>query len=918
MTLDPKRWLRVRELFEAAAQRDPAERADFLDRACADDDPQVRREVDELLASLDTVADRVERAVGGAAADAVDRLADAPRWGSTLGAYTLLSTLGSGGMATVYLAERSDDTFHLKVAIKVVHGGLDRARLVERFREERRILATLDHPNIARVLDGGATREGLPYLVMEYVAGKPIDAYCSQHGLDLHQRLRLFHAVCAAVDHAHHQLVVHRDLKPANVLVTAEGDPKLLDFGIAKLLEPGPAGAALTHADARPMTPQYASPEQIRGETVGTASDVHGLGVLLYELLAGQHPFARPGRSPRDLEDAILDREPPAPSTIDPRLAGDLDNIVLRALAKEPARRYASAAELSADIDRFLSGHPVHARPATFTYRAKKYIRRNAVGVAVAGAFVATLVAAAAVSITAYLRADRLRAEAETQRDTLEEVNRFMSGIFDAASSEQRQSPEEVTAREILDAARQRVDRDLADRPEIAATIRNEIGRRYFEIGLLEPAEDLHRRAVEERRALGKLETPEGLEALVFLGQTLRARGRPDEAIEVLGHAVDLAERIDGAPDDLVWDAKRSLAHAHKTSGAYEESRAILEPLLAELRAREGDVLEIRSSVANDLGIVLSRMGRYTEAETLLREAIDEGVEAFGEQHTMVGERWSNLAVVLNAQDRREEAVACSRQALEINRAALGDDHPNVAAIRLGLADGLVGIGRAAEAEPLHDRVLEVFRGVYGARHPQVGVVLANRAMGLMKQGKHDQARAGMQAAREIYEESLGPDHHVTAIIIHNLARVDYEAGELQRAERICREALELREKILDEDHPDIVRSLVLLGDILRAQGDAAAAGTPLEDAVRRARETLPPANGIRLSAERGLALTHMERGRYEKAEPLLLGVHAAVDSLHGADHERTRSAAAGLAELYAQWNRPEQAARFRVLAGEK
>ncbi|MBD3162025.1 MAG: tetratricopeptide repeat protein [Candidatus Eisenbacteria bacterium] len=916
MILDRDKWIRVRELFEQAARRDPGERPRFLDRACASEDPTVRREVEQLLASLETVGDRVEEAVAGTATEAIERASGAPRAGGTLGVYRLIEILGTGGMATVYLAERADDAFHLKVAIKVVHGGFGRPRLVERFREERRILASLDHPNIARVLDGGTTDEGLPYLVMEHVAGRPIDAYCEARRLDVRDRLQLFRAVCSAVDHAHHRLVVHRDLKPANVLVTDEGIPKLLDFGIAKLLEQDPDAPALTGADARPMTPQYASPEQIRGGPVGTASDVHALGILLYELLTGTHPFAHAGPSYRDLEDTILETEPAAPGTLDPELPRDLDNIVLRALEKDPDRRYASAADFSADIGRHLTGHPVLARPSPFTDRALKYVRRNAVWVAVAAAFLVTLVGAAAVSISAYLRADRSRIEAETQRDALQEVNRFMSGIFEAASAEQRQSKDEVSAREILDAAAERIDRDLAGRPEIAATIRNEIGRRYFEIGLLEPSEALHRRAVQDWRDLDKIGSPEGIEALVFLGQALRARGEPEEAVAVLEEAVALATRKGEAPDALVWDAKRSLAHALKTNGEYEASRSILGPLLDELRGVEGEVLEIRSSVANDLGIVLSRMGRYAEAEELLREAIDEGVKAFGERHTMVGERWSNLAVVLNAQDRREEAVVCSRKALEINRAVLGDDHPSVAATRLGLADGLVGIGRAAEAEPLHDQVLEVFRAAYGEDHPQVGVVLANRAMGLMKQGEYDRAREGMRAARKIYEQTFGPDHHVTAIIVHNLARVDYEAGVLDRAERICREALALRERILAAEHPDIVRSLVLLGDILRARGRADEAISPLEEAVRRARTHLPRTDGVRRSAERGLALCLLEKDRFERAETLLLGVYAVVDSLHGSDHDRTRSAAADLAAFYERWGRPEAAARYRALSG--
>ena len=455
--MTPERWQQVKCLLEAALERDPSERAALLDEACKAD-PALRREVESLIASHKQAGSFIE----SPALEAPTRILSDTEGQSTVsplvGSYKVIREIGHGGMGTVYLAARADDQYKKLVAIKLVRRGMDTESILSRFRHERQILASLDHPNIARLLEGGTTN-GLPYFVMEHIEGQPIDEYCDSRKLTTIERLKLFRTVCSAVHYAHQNLVVHRDLKPRNILVTADGTPKLLDFGIAKLLKPEMYAQTIapTETMIRPMTPDYASPEQVKGQPVTTASDIYSLGVLLYELLTGHRPYRITSYTPQELERVICDQEPERPSTavnrtlavksadgatqktISPetvsrnregqpdklqrRLRGDLDNIVLMALRKEPQRRYASAEQFSEDIRRHLEGLPVIARKDTFQYRASKFIRRNKIGVAVAVAFAVLMIGSIIAIALQSVRAAR-------ERDKAKQVSAFLTDIF--------------------------------------------------------------------------------------------------------------------------------------------------------------------------------------------------------------------------------------------------------------------------------------------------------------------------------------------------------------------------------------------------------------------------------------------------------------------------------------------------------
>lgn len=476
--MTPERWAQIRQIFEAALERPDVDRSAYLRVTCARDD-ELRREVESLLHSHDSAGDFLDKPaanMSGITHTLISSGVEVPEYppGYKVGPYELQKCIGRGGMGSVWLATRSDSDFKKRVAIKLVKRGMDTQEILRRFRLERQVLAGLSHPNIAGLIDGGSTPDGLPYLVMEYVEGVRIDRYCESHKSTITERLQLFRDVCAAVQYAHGNLIVHRDLKAGNILVTAEGTPKLLDFGIAKLIrtEHSAAAAAETRPELRPMTLDYASPEQVRGEPISTATDVYSLGVLLYKILTGKSPYGPDARSDSELRKAICEKEPLKPSavvltdekTVIPlatqkvditaeetrekarhrlkkKLAGDLDMIVLMALRKEPQRRYASVEQFSGDIRRYLEGRPVIARSDTFGYRSAKFVRRNVVAVGAAVIVAVTLFGAAIfeqrsasraageVSVTA----DRLKL---VESESIRQQRELMAALLQLAESQ--------------------------------------------------------------------------------------------------------------------------------------------------------------------------------------------------------------------------------------------------------------------------------------------------------------------------------------------------------------------------------------------------------------------------------------------------------------------------------------------------
>lgn len=858
-------------LFAAAAERPVGERAAFLEARCGDD-PGLRTEIERLLDA--------DAKAGSFIEDTVESAASALEIGRSFGSYRVIRQLGRGGMSSVYLAVRADAQFRKRVAIKLMRRGMDTDDILRRFRNERQILASLDHPNIAKLLDGGTTDDGLPFFVMDYIEGEPIDTYCDRQQLSIRQRLILVRDVCAAVHYAHRNLVVHRDLKPSNVLVTTDGIPKLLDFGIAKLLNPELTETSLapTGRLLRLMTPSYASPEQITGGAITTASDVYSLGVLLYELLTGRRPYRVEG-GPEEIERVICTQRPERPSTTVTRevtsavtgeartpmelsrirgaspdqlrrtLRGDLDNILLMALRKEPARRYGSVEQLAEDLDRYLAGHPVIARKDTVGYRASKFVGRHRLGVAAA---VTSLLLIFALIIILAVQSSRIRQErdrATHERDRATRVVAMLNELFEIANpGEVRGSS--ITARELLDHGAEQI-RQLQDEPETGMLL-DTLARLYEELGLYGRSIPLRERSLEiYRRRYGDL-AKETAEALNHLGRTLALSGRYADAEPRFRDALSIRRQIFPPDHPEILFSLNNLALILHDLGDYRLAEPIYEEGLAIERRRHND-RETDLFLLGNRALLHYDMGRYQEAETGFREVLAIHLQMFGAEHEGTAMALDNLGMTLHARGRYDEAEARLREGLDIRLRTLGEQDPELARSRTNLGKLLCERGALEEAEPLLRQALEQRLALMGDQHPEVAASLEGLAAWYVARGEPGEAERLYRRALEIYRGSLPDRHPVAAETVLALGRLLENRGGCAEAEPLLREALATRRLRLSADSWQIAEAknalggcLVTLGRLDEARGLLAGSVAPLiaqlgaeHPRSRRARERL-------------------------------------------------------------------------------
>jgi serine/threonine protein kinase/tetratricopeptide (TPR) repeat protein len=812
-----------------------------------------------------------DRTTGGAGAGALPPGADPVAEGRRIGPYLLRRRIGEGGMGLVWEADQQEP-IRRRVALKMVKRGMDTAEFIARFSSERQALAMMNHPAIARVLDAGATEEGRPYFVMEYVEGVPLNVYCDQERLSVRRRLELFIHVCEGVQHAHQKAIIHRDLKPSNVLVTeVDGQPlpKIIDFGVAKALDRSQFDDTLsTGAGQLIGTPEYMSPEQtgLTGEGLDTRTDVYALGVLLYELLVGQRPFRREDLAALNFLEVlqvIREVEPPRPSTrattiarhtpevardlahnrgCEPELMarglrGDLDWITMKALEKDRERRYDSASALAEDVRRHLADEPVNAGPPSRRYRMRKFVRRHRTGVLAGATALVAILLGIAGTTTGMIRAVNAERRARLEAETARQVSGFLVGLFEVADPDQARG-NTITAREILDAGSDRIGRELSGQPQTQARLLGTMGTVYRKLGLYEEAEPKLQRALELRRAVPGVPAADLAAALGDLADLHLDQARYKEAEAAITEALPLIDDTEGAGRLHLASRLTDLGSVYRRQGRFDEAdplyRRALDLRLGELGPRATEV----AASHNSLAILSWNRGRFDEAERLYGQALAIWEAAYGQDHADVAKGLNNLALLYHHQRRYDQAQAMYTRAVGIYERILGAEHPRLATAINNLALVVHEQGRLEEAEPLYRRALAIRESVLGPGHPDVAQTLNNIGNLQRDRRRWDEARADYDRALAIRTAALGSGHADVGWTLRDLGRLEREQGSPQAAEACFRRALVIFEASLGREHPDLAE---FLDDYALAERDLGR--TASADSLRRWADRVRPAS---------------------------------------------------------------------------
>ena len=845
---------RERQIFETAIELSGDARSEWLAEACSGD-PDLFERVSRLLAAHERASDAPSRLVTPRPVALEDPEA--------IDDYRILERIGEGGMGVVYLAEQTQPV-RRRVALKIIKLGMDTKEVIARFESERQALALMNHPNIARILDAGATAQGRPYFVMEYVPGISITEYCDKMRLSVEQRLRLFMRVCLAVQHAHQKGVIHRDIKPSNVLVRdeqGEAVPKIIDFGVAKATERRLSELTLhTRFGFLIGTPAYMSPEQAEMTPldVDTRSDIYSLGAVLYELLTGVRPFELDGKNQAEMQQVIRGIEPDTPSrrltklgaeqaggiarrrsstteSLRRALKGELGWITAKALAKNPARRYQGAYALARDIERFLENQPVVASPAGLLYRGRKFVRRHRAALAGASLVLFALVGGLTIASLGYVEASRERDEARIARDQAQTVTQFLADML--AAADPAGQGKDVTVREVLDKASAGIGDKFADRPLVEAQLLGSIGETYRSLGDLDAAES------------------------------------------------HLARRLEIYEENLPED------HPDRLDGQFELAR------------------------------VYHRQGRYAEAETLYRTTLEGRRRVLGDEHSHTVNSMNNLALVYYLEGRNEEAGELWAEALAIDRRLRGSEHPDTLSDMNNLSLAYLQTGRYADAETLLEEALEARRRVLGVEHPGTLMTGFNLAFLYSVRGRHAEAEQRLRNVAAISERVFGEEHGRTLLVHDTIGTVLHKMGRLTEAGVMLRKTLDARRRVLGEKHPQTLQSLVNLSKLLIDQRQYEEAEPLLRYAVDADSERpVSPQWRARFRAYHGICL--LELGRLADAEPLLLEAHERLTrAIEGSAllFERDLEAVLrSLVDLFERLDRPAEAARYRKLLTER
>ncbi len=803
--MNPENWQKIKAIFYPALELPEGERLYFVKEKCGDD-AELFEEIKMLIASSEQNETFIEKP-----AFAMNELVVAKEKrdliGQEIGAYKIEKEIGRGGMGAVYLAKRADKEFEKQVAVKLIKRGFDTDEIIKRFRNERQILAGLDHTNITRLIDGGATEDGLPYLVMDYVEGEPLTKFCNFRELSIEDRLKLFLQICSAVKYAHQNLIIHRDLKPSNILVTNDGTPKLLDFGIAKLIDEA-NDETQNHTLTRVMTPEYASPEQVQGKQITTSSDVYSLGVILYELLTGERPFKVKSKNANEISKIITDSQPQKPSLVvssksenskfkiqNPKLLkGDLDNIVLMAMRKEPERRYSSVEQFAEDIKRYLNGLPVIAQEDTFSYRASKFIGRNKTGVAAGIGVALSLIGGIIATSRQSKIAKRERDIARREANKAERINQFLQKTL--SSADPKEHGKDTTVLEALKFAAEQIENEFTDQPEIVADLNTTIGKTYLNLGQIEKAEPHLSAALQIRR-------------------------------EILP---EISEEIAANLNDL--------GLLNRIKGDYSTAEPLFQNSLKILEKLYGDKHLLIAEVLENLGFLFLLQGKHVEAIKIFERELSINTDLNGKNHPSSARTISRLADCFSIMSDYEVSAMLYRQAQKIIHAHYPKTHPEAIEVSAGLASTLLRTNQK-EAEDLLNEILEIKEKVFGKENSQYAWSQYNLAFLMNSQKRFDEAEKIAAEILTLRGEFINDENPIISASLQTLAIAFMGKNQAEKAEPLFRESLALREKTLDAEHWNLDTSKSVLGECLAKIGKLDEAENLLSQSYKNLKEKI-------------------------------------------------------------------------------
>lgn len=886
--MDSDQWQKIGIIFEEALKLAEPERTEFLWDACGGDS-EMLSEVRSLI-DADT---NVPSVLKGQASDAINIPSRKKYEGTIIGNYKIINQIAEGGMGSVFLAERADGHFEQKVALKLIKPGMNSGEIIKRFQFERQILAGLQHNNIARLLDGGLTEDGLPYFTMEYVEGDNIDEYCDKNNLSINERLKLFEKVCNAIQYAHQNLVIHRDLKPSNIIIKQDGTVKLLDFGIAKVFTEDDSieQSALTRTGLFVMTPEYASPEQIRGGAITTSTDIYSLGLILYQLITGEKAYEIKTKSPLELEKVICHTEPAKPSSVIKSLqekdkikaekisrahktgfdkliktlSGDLDNICLMALRKEPERRYSSAEQFQQDIENYLEGRPVTARQNTIYYRTNKFIIRYKIAVISA---VSIFIIGALLTTFYFLQLKKERDKAQIEAQKAEQVSEFLKNIFKLSDPYEARG-ETITARELLDKGAQKINQELSGQPDVKATMLSLIGKVYFNLGLFNKSDTLLSEALEIRTKLNNNRMEEA-KSLTNLGQLYTYKGEYSKADSLLTKALNIYKINSMAEDTNYAWILGDLAWVYKSKGNYNKSELYYKKSL-EILKNKGSNKEYLLTMMNNFALELHEEGKYDEAEKMFEETLRLQKKIYGNKpHPEISTTTYNLAELLRDRGKYDEAEQMFKTSLAMDTKLSGPENPDVAYSLQGLASVYKIKGNFNEAKKLFIKVLNMRKKFLGDNHPGVAYAISNIGLLYNAEEKFDSSKKYYERALLLHKKLNGPDHPSVAICLNKLGFINYKKENYKKAEKQIRQSMQIINKSIGTKNLTYSSDLLILSFIKSAFKDYDSVAILNKEVLKTARESMgTDKSPFMAGCYKGIAEIALKKNHYKKADSL-------------------------------------------------